>query len=75
MKITLLSGVKGFLQRMGNQEVEARMEKEEKIIVKFASLSVLLDMENERRSQKMTSVILLTGWMVMSVPKTANMGG
>lgn len=23
MKITLLSGVKGFLQRMGNQEVEA----------------------------------------------------
>lgn len=51
------------------------MEKEEKIIVKFASLSVLLDMENERRSQKMTSVILLTGWMVMSVPKTANMGG
>lgn len=50
------------------------MEREEKIIVKFASCNVLLDVENERRSQKVTLVILMTGWMVMSVPKTANMG-
>lgn len=51
------------------------MDREEKIVVKFASLSVLLDIENERRGVKMTSVIPMTRWMVMPLPKTGNVGG
>lgn len=51
------------------------MDREEKIVVKFVSLSVLLDIENERRGVKMILVILMIRWMVMLLFKIGNVGG
>lgn len=50
------------------------MEREVKMITKCARLSILLDVENKRRGSQKRPVTLVTGEMIMPLPKIGNMG-